>query len=79
MTALPRQASSKRRLLLASDRGDQSRELADILRSVGEVDTIATSDIPVSPDGEISGVVVEVNLRSPESVQTIRNKLHGKA
>jgi putative nucleotidyltransferase with HDIG domain len=79
MTALSRQASSKRRLLLASDRADQSRELADILRAVGEVDTVATAEIPVLPDGEISGVVVEVNLRSLESVQTIRNRLHGKA
>ena len=31
------QTSPKRRLLLASDRGDQNSELADILQSVGEV------------------------------------------
>ena len=49
MTATAKQNSPKRRLLLASDRADQSSELADILSSVGEVDTVATSDIPASP------------------------------
>jgi len=77
MTALPKKAPSKRRLLLASDRSDQSSELARILRNVGEVDTVATSDIPSSPNGEFSGIVVDINLRSPESVQMVRNKLHG--
>src|SRR5215475_5326047 len=77
MTALPKKAPSKRRLLLASDRSEQSSELARILRNVGEVDTVATSDIPSSPNGEFSGIVVDINLRSPESVQMVRNKLHG--
>ena len=70
-----KQVSSKRRLLLASDRTDRSSELADILSSVGQVDTIATSEIPAFPTGDISGVVVDINLRSPESVQMVRNRL----
>ncbi len=79
MTALANQASSKRRLLLASDRSDQSRELAGILQSVGEVDTISTSDIPERPADHFSGIVVDINLRSPESVQLVRNKLRAEA
>jgi HD-GYP domain-containing protein (c-di-GMP phosphodiesterase class II) len=79
MTALATQTSSKRRLLLASDRNDQSRELAGILKIVGEVDTIATSEIPEAPAIQVSGIVVDINLRSPESVQMVRNKLRGDA
>src|SRR5437667_6854181 len=79
MTSSDNQTSPKRRLLLASDRGDQSSELADILQSVGEVDTIATSDIPDAPAGDLSGIVVDINLRSPESVQQVRNKLRAEA
>jgi len=75
MSALANQSLPKRRLLLASDRSDQSRELASILQSVGEVDTISTSDIPDAPADHISGIVVDINLRSPESVQRVRNKL----
>jgi putative nucleotidyltransferase with HDIG domain len=75
MTIPTKQVSSKRRLLLASDRADRSGELADILSSVGEVDTIATSEIPPFPTGGLSGVVVDINLRSPESVQVVRNRL----
>src|SRR5215467_5734384 len=52
MTTVAKQTSPKRRLLLASDRSDQSSELARILRSVGEVDTVATSEIPLAPGGE---------------------------
>jgi putative nucleotidyltransferase with HDIG domain len=79
MTALAKEKSSKRRLLLASDRSDQSSELAGILQSVGEVDTIATSDIPDTPGRDCSGIVVDINLRSPESVQLVRNKLSAEA
>lgn len=79
MAALAEQPSSKRRLLLASDRTDHSTELADILQSVGEVDTIPTSEIPESPSGQISGIVVDINLRSPESVQRVRNRLRSEA
>ena len=79
MTALANPSSSKRRLLLASDRSDQSSELASILKSVGEVDTIPTSEIPDAPAGHFSGIVVDINLRSAESVQLVRNKLRAEA
>ena len=78
MTASAKQAS-KRRLLLASDRSDQSSELADILQAVGEVSTISTHDIPEQPERDLSGIVVDINLRSPESVQRVRNKLRSDA
>ncbi|MBR0794042.1 HD domain-containing protein [Bradyrhizobium jicamae] len=71
--------TSKRRLLLASDRSDQSNELASILRSVGEVDTVPTSQIPEQPARDLSGIVVDINLRSPESVQLVRAKLQAEA
>ena len=67
-------SSSKRRLLLASDNCDKSRELEKILQSVGEVETVSTSELPESP-ADFSGVVVDINLRSAESVQRVRNKL----
>ena len=79
MTILVNQSSSKRRLLLASDRSDQSSELAGILQSVSEVDTISTSEIPDDPADHFSGIVVDINLRSPESVQQVRNKLRAEA
>src|ERR1035437_3863174 len=79
MTTPANQSTSKRRLLLASDRSDQSSELANILQSVGEVDTISTSDIPDAPAGHFSGIVVDINLRSAESVQQVRNKLRAEA
>ena len=78
MTALANK-TSRRRLLLASDRDDQSSELANILKSVGQVDTISTAEIPEQPAGNLSGIVVDINLRSPESVQTVRNKLRADA
>src|SRR5450755_4853257 len=79
MTAPAKQSSTKPRLLLASDRSDQSSELADILQSVGEVDTIPTSDIPAAPAGHFSGIVIDIDLRSAESVQQVRNKLQTEA
>ena len=79
MSAQAKPSSSKRRLLLASDHSDQSRELAGILQTVGEVDTVSTSDLPDAPASHISGVVVDINLRSAESVQRVRNKLSAKA
>src|SRR5579872_632860 len=69
----------KRRLLLASDNPDHSRELEDILQSVGEVNTVSTSTLPDAPASQISGVVVDINLRSAESVQRVRNKLRHEA
>jgi HD-GYP domain-containing protein (c-di-GMP phosphodiesterase class II) len=77
MTAVADQ--KKRRLLLASDRSDQSSELADILQSVGEVESISTSEIPETPSRQVSGIVVDINLRSSESVQRVRAKLRGEA
>jgi putative nucleotidyltransferase with HDIG domain len=79
MTALAKQTSAKRRLLLASDRNDHSSELATILSSVGDVDTIGTAEIPAKLTEQISGIVVDINLRSPESVQLVRNKLRSDA
>jgi putative nucleotidyltransferase with HDIG domain len=79
MTAQANMPSSKRRLLLASDRSDQSSELASILKSVGEVDTISTAEIPDAPADHFSGIVVDINLRSAESVQRVRNKLRAEA
>src|SRR6202140_4691962 len=79
MPAVAPHPSPKRRLLLASDRSDQSSELASILRSVGEVDTIPTWEIPDAPASHVSGIVVDINLRSPESVQQVRNKLRADA
>jgi putative nucleotidyltransferase with HDIG domain len=70
---------AKRRLLLASDRADQSSELVDILQAVGEVSTVCTQGIPDLPARDLSGIVVDINLRSPESVQRVRNKLRGDA
>src|SRR5579872_2111415 len=70
---------SKRRLLLASDNPDHSRELENILQSVSEVNTVSTSDLPDTPAEQISGVVVDINLRSSESVQRVRNKLSREA
>src|ERR1700732_1861438 len=75
MSAQANPSASKRRLLLASDNTDQCQELARILRSVTEVYTVATSDLPDAPADQISGVVVDINLRSAESVQRVRNKL----
>jgi putative nucleotidyltransferase with HDIG domain len=79
MTASTNKTPTKRRLLLASDRIDKSGELATILQTVGEVDTIATSAIPDAPARDLSGIVVDINLRSPESVQLVRNKLRSEA
>jgi hypothetical protein len=79
MTALAKKIPTKRRLLLASDRSDRSSELVSILQSVGDVDTISTSDLPDTPAGRFSGVVVDINLRSAESVQRVRNKLRADA
>src|SRR6202030_4246840 len=66
---------SKRRLLLASDDHEQSRDLERILQSVSEVDTVSTSELPDTPADQISGIVIDINLRSAESVQRVRNKL----
>ncbi|MDO8400571.1 MAG: HD domain-containing protein [Bradyrhizobium sp.] len=77
MTAPAIKSSSKRRLLLASDRSDQSSELAGILQTVSEVDTVSMADLPDAPS-QFAGVVVDINLRSPECVQLVRNKLRSE-
>jgi putative nucleotidyltransferase with HDIG domain len=79
MTTQANPSPSKRRLLLASDRSDRSGELASILKSVSEVDTISTLEIPDAPASHFSGIVVDINLRSAESVQRVRNKLQTDA
>ena len=79
MSALPNKIPTRRRLLLASDRSDQSSELAHILQAVGQVDIIPTAAIPDSPSRDLSGIVVDINLRSAESVQLVRNKLRSNA
>jgi putative nucleotidyltransferase with HDIG domain len=71
--------AAKRHLLLASDRFDQSFELAEILSSVGEVHTVPTSEIPEVPASHLAGIVVDINLRSAESVQKVRSRLRGEA
>src|ERR1700742_4226338 len=77
--AVANQPLSKRRLLLATDRHDRSFELAGILQSVSEVDVISTSDFPDTPAGHFAGVVVDINLRSAESVQLVRNNLRAES
>src|ERR1700746_2377993 len=67
--------SNKRRLLLASDNHDKSGECESIRQSFREVHTVSTSELPDSPADQISGIVVDINLRSAESVQRVRNKL----
>jgi HD-GYP domain-containing protein (c-di-GMP phosphodiesterase class II) len=69
----------RRQLLLASDRGDQSKELARILSTVGDVDVVSTSDMPERPARNLSGIVVDIDLKSVESVQRVRRKLVRKA
>src|SRR6185295_3096736 len=79
MTSATNKTPTKRRLLLASDRSDQSTELASILQSVGQVDTITTSDSPDQAAHDLAGIGVDINLRSAESVQLVRNKLRTEA
>jgi HD-GYP domain-containing protein (c-di-GMP phosphodiesterase class II) len=69
----------RRTLLLASDRGDQSTDLERILSAVGQVEVVSTSNIPENPSKVLSGIVVDIDLKSPDSVQRLRRKLVGKA
>ena len=78
MTASASSSPVRRRLLLASDRNDRSSELAEILTKVGDVEIIATADIPETP-GNVSGIVIDINLRSAETVQRVRTKLRASA
>jgi HD-GYP domain-containing protein (c-di-GMP phosphodiesterase class II) len=69
----------RRTLMLASDRGDQSTDLARILSAVGQVEVVSTTNIPDIPAKALSGIVVDVDLKSSDSVQRLRRKLVGKA
>lgn len=81
MNALARQTVpqtvQRRRLLLASDRSDRSMDIASILTSVADVETVLTEYLPETPPRGLSGVVVDINLRAADSVQTVRRKLLG--
>lgn len=77
MSVALKHTPARKRFLLASDRSDRSRELALILGDLGDVGVVSASDIPESPIGKISGIVVDIDLRSAESVQRIRSKLTG--
>jgi HD-GYP domain-containing protein (c-di-GMP phosphodiesterase class II) len=77
MNTVAPQPASRRRLLLASDRRDRSTDIAGILANIAEVETISTAQLPDSPSREWSGVVVDINLRSADSVQLVRRKLLG--
>ena len=54
--------AAKRRLLLASDRSDESTELASILKAVGDVATVTTQEIPEQPARDLSGLVVDIKV-----------------
>lgn len=71
------ETAPRRRLLLASDRRDLSADLARILTGVAEVQIIPTAQLPDAPARDLSGIVVDINLRSAESVQAVRRKLLG--
>ncbi len=79
MSAVATQLQPTRRLLLVSDRTDKSEELALILSGLGQVTTISTSDMTDAPAKGIAGLVVDMDLRSAANVQTLRNRLLGKA
>jgi putative nucleotidyltransferase with HDIG domain len=79
MTTLTTGSPARRRLLLASDRSDRSDDLGAILQRVGDVDTTLTSEIPDAPAGRFAGIVVDINLRSAESVLRVRDKLCAEA
>jgi HD-GYP domain-containing protein (c-di-GMP phosphodiesterase class II) len=68
----------RRNLLLASDRDDHSDELRLILSSMGKVNVVSTAELPDSPARDLSGIVVDIDLRSAESIQRIRRKLVSK-
>ena len=78
MSLALKHSPARKRFLLASDRSDRSGELALILGNLGDVGVVSTSDIPDVPAGKISGIVVDIDLRSAESVQRVRRKLTGK-
>lgn len=77
--ALAERSQTGRRLLLASDIDDENYELARILQNAGSVESISIFDLPDHPASDFSGVIVDIDLTSPEAVQRVRKKLTGKA
>ncbi len=79
MFAAAPQTRSNRRLLLISDRSDHSKDLATILSSLGDVTALAASNMPETPESDIAGIVVEMDLRSAANVQVVRQRLLNKS
>ena len=66
---------ANRRLLLISDESTHANKLVTVLETMGTVSIVSTSDIPAKPAYDLSGVIVELNLRRPGSVQSVRDRL----
>ncbi|CAN5335496.1 HD domain-containing protein [soil metagenome] len=79
MAALAELPQTTRRLLLASDYEDPNNELARILRNAGNVESISIHDLPDHPASDFAGVVIDIDLTSPATVQRVRSKLVGEA
>jgi len=75
---LAHRSTARRRVLLASDRNDRSDDLIAILTKAGEVERMTTAEMPEEPDS-YAGIVIDIDLSSVPSVQTVRRKLTGKA
>ena len=75
---LAQRSTARRRVLLASDRNDRSDDLIAILTKAGEVERMTTAEMPDDPDS-FAGIVIDIDLSSVPSVQTVRRKLTGKA
>lgn len=72
------QSTARRRVLVASDRADRSDDLIAILAKAGEIERMTTAEMPDDPDN-FAGIVIDIDLSSVPSVQTVRRKLTGKA
>ncbi|HEY0218542.1 MAG TPA: HD domain-containing phosphohydrolase [Afipia sp.] len=77
--ALAERTPARRRVLLASDRDDHSEDLAVILANLGDVEQISTQAMPDNPSGRYTGVVVDIDLTSVNSVQAVRRKLTARS
>lgn len=75
MAALAETPQTTRRLLLASDCEDSSEELTRILQNAGSVEAISIHDLPDYPAKDFAGVVIDIDLSSPATVQRVRSKL----
>jgi putative nucleotidyltransferase with HDIG domain len=65
--------------MLISDRDEGGSDIEDILKGFGPVSLVTTSTIPEAPDHDLSGIVIEVDLRKSGAVQQIRDRLLDKA